>query len=111
MATVADQQPVQALGPDGTHPPFGIRAFAMGAWGGIFSTATPAAVNTAGKAALNLASRSRTRNRNPAARSPNSISRVAGGLGDPVSGRVGGDPGQAHPAAVDLDDEQHVEPA
>jgi hypothetical protein len=34
---------------------------------------------------------------------------VAGGLHDPVSGRVGGDPGQVHPAMLVLDDEQRIQ--
>jgi hypothetical protein len=39
-------------------------AFATDACGGIFSTYTPVAVDTASKATLNAVSRSRTRNRN-----------------------------------------------
>jgi len=35
---------------------------------------------------------------------------VAGRLGHPRPGGVGGDPGQVHPAAVELDDEQDVQP-
>jgi Protein of unknown function (DUF429) len=66
----ADARPVDRTGTGSAY------AFAIGASGGIFRTATPAAVNTASKAALNLASRSQIRNRNPSARSPNSISRL-----------------------------------
>ena len=35
---------------------------------------------------------------------------VAAGLGDPRTGRVGGDACQVHPAVVELDDEQDVQP-
>jgi hypothetical protein len=34
----------------------------------------------------------------------------AGLLGDPGSGRVGGDASHPHPASVEFDDEQDVEP-
>jgi len=36
---------------------------------------------------------------------------VAGLLGDPVAGGVGGDPGEVHAAAVVLDDDEDVEAA
>jgi hypothetical protein len=39
------------------------------------------------------------------------LHRQVAGLRGPVSGRVGGDPGQVHPAMLDLDDEQHVQAA
>jgi hypothetical protein len=34
---------------------------------------------------------------------------LAGGLGDPWSGRAGGDPSEMHPSRADLDEEQHME--
>jgi len=34
---------------------------------------------------------------------------VAGGLGDPCVGRVGGDPGQVDPAAVEFDHEEDAQ--
>src|SRR5262249_34218431 len=48
--------------------------FALGARGGIFSTSTPAAMNSASNAPVNFASRSRSRNRRGSARSARSIS-------------------------------------
>jgi hypothetical protein len=50
--------------------------FALGARGGIFTTSTPSAANTASNVAVNLPSRSRTRNRNDPARSPRSPTRL-----------------------------------
>jgi len=35
---------------------------------------------------------------------------VAGRLGDPGPGRVGGDPGHVHPPTVKFDNEQDVQP-
>jgi hypothetical protein len=34
---------------------------------------------------------------------------IPGGLGDPRTGRVGGDPGQMDPATLQLDDEEDVQ--
>ena len=58
-------------------------AFARGAWTGVLMIRTPAAANTASKAAVNLASRSRIRN---SARPPVSEAhrQVAGLLGHPL---------------------------
>ncbi len=58
-----DQHPVRAFGPDGPHPALGI-TIPRGARGGDFTTRTPASAKIASNTALNLASRSRIRNRN-----------------------------------------------
>jgi hypothetical protein len=71
---------------------------------------TSMAVKTASKAAVNLLSRSWMRNRKPRLASSRSISRFMGLLGEPGSGRVGGDAEDVHPAAGVLDDEERVEP-
>ena len=69
----------------------------------------PAAVNTASKTAVNLASRSRSRNRRPVARW--SIHQeIPGLLGDPGAGRVSGHADQVHLPGGELDEEQHVDP-
>ena len=57
-----DQDAVGALAAGGSTQRSAI-AFARGACGGVRSTSIPAAVNTASKAAVNFASRSRMRNR------------------------------------------------
>jgi hypothetical protein len=38
------------------------------------------------------------------------VRQVADGLGDPGAGGAGGDPGQVHPAVLEFDHEQHVQP-
>jgi hypothetical protein len=50
--------------------------------------------------------RSRIKNRNWAAYSPRAMCRVAGLLGHPGAGGMGGDPGEAHAATAVLDDYQ-----
>jgi len=86
-------------------------AFALGVRGGVLTTSTPSAVNTPSKDPVNLASRSRIRNRNDAVRSPRSITKVSGLLSDPRAGWVGGDAEDVHVPGGDLHDEQHVQPA
>ena len=68
-----------------------------------------APANTASKAAVNLLSRSRIRNRNRLAWSPRSMSRLRACWGDPGPGRVGGDAGDAHAAGPVLDHHQDIE--
>jgi hypothetical protein len=69
-----------------------------------------APANTASKAAVNLLSRSRIKNRNCSARSPRSMSRL-GLLGHPGPGGIGGDSGDVHAAAAVLDHDEDVEAA
>jgi len=71
---VPDHRPVHPLGPDGTHPPFGVRV-GLRRPGGILTAVMPAAAKTASNAAVNLVSRSRIRNRSRCAWSSRSISR------------------------------------
>ena len=71
----------------------------------------PTEVKTVSKLAVNLVSRSRTRNRK---RRPDVFEvgcEVAGHLGDPGTVGVGGDAEQVHSSSVDLDHEEHVEAA
>ena len=49
-----------------------------------------------------------TRTRRP--RSSQDKQQVAGLLGDPQTAGISGDPGQVDPSAVQLDEEQHVQP-
>ena len=71
---------------------------------------TSMAVKTASKAAVNLLSRSRMRNRKRAVGVVEVHEQVAGQLGEPGSGRVGGDAEDVHAAGGVLDDEERVEP-
>jgi hypothetical protein len=61
------------------------------------------------KARVNVASRSRIKNRNWAASSPRSMSRLRACW--VTQARVGGDPGDVHAAAVMLDHHEHIEAA
>ena len=84
-------------------------ALARGARTGVLMMLMSMAAKTASNAAVNLASRSRMRNRKP--RPASSIhEQVARLLGQPRAGRVGGDAEQVYPAGGVLDDEERVEP-
>jgi hypothetical protein len=85
-------------------------AFARGARTGVRMMRRSAPVNTASKAAVNLLSRSRIKNRLLGAVAE-LHQQVAGLLSYPVPGRVGGNPGQVHAATVVLDHDQDVEAA
>ena len=86
-------------------------ALARGARTGVWMMRTSMAVNTASKAAVNFASRSRMRNRKRRPASSRSMSRLRGLLGQPGAGGVGGDAEDVHTAGGVLDDEQDVQPA
>ena len=86
-------------------------ALARGACTGVLMIRTSVAEKTASKAAVNLVSRSRIRNRKRRPASSRSMSRFAGQLGQPGAGRVGGDPEDVHPAGGVLDDEEDIQPA
>ena len=66
--------------------------------------------NTASKMAVNLLSRSRMKNLNLGRAVTEVHQQVAGLLGDPGSGWVGGDTQQVHAAGGMLHDEQNIEP-
>jgi hypothetical protein len=85
-------------------------ALARGARTGVLSTLTSIAVKTASSAAVNVASRSRMRNRN---RRPvvEVHEQVAGLLSQPRAGRVGGDGEQVHATGGVLDDEERIQSA
>ena len=70
-----------------------------------------APANTASNAAVNLLSRSRDQEPEPVRSLSEVHQQVAGLLGDPGSGGVGGDPGEVHAAAIVLDHDEDVEAA
>ena len=72
-------------------------------------TAVPLPAKTASNAAVNLLSRSRMRNRKHPALSLEVHEQVAGELGDPCAGRVGGDAQDVNAPGGDLHDEEDVE--
>ena len=86
-------------------------ALARGARTGVRMMRTSMAVKTASKAAVNLASRSRIRNRKPPAGVVEVHEQVAGLLGQPGAGGVGGDAEDVYAAGGVLDDEEDVQPA
>ena len=86
-------------------------AFARGARIGVLMILMSMAVKTASKAAVNLLSRSRMRNRKRWVVSLRSHEQVARLLCEPRSGRVGGDAENVHAAGGVFDDEECVEPA
>ena len=86
-------------------------AFARGARIGVRMIRRSAPVKTASNAAVNLLSRSRIRNRNRSPRSPEIHQQVAGLLGHPGTGRVGGDPRDVRTATLVLDHDEDVEAA
>ena len=88
-ASSGDQEAVEAFAADVPIQRSAI-ALARGAWTGVWMMRTPTAVNTASKAAVNLASRSRIRNWKRR-RVVEVHQQVAGLLGHPGAGGVGGD--------------------
>src|SRR5689334_913572 len=84
--------------------------FARGACGGVLITPMSTAVNTASKAAVNLLSLSRSRNRSPAARPSRSSSRFLACWATQAPGRMGGHPDDVYLTGGDLNEEQHVDP-
>jgi hypothetical protein len=81
-------------------------AFARGAWTGILKISTSAAVKTASKTSLNLLSRSRMKKRIRSAGVLEVHHQIAGQLGQPRAGRVGGHAEDPHAAGGVLDDEE-----
>ena len=109
VTTANDQQPVEALGADGTDPPLGIgvrvrrldrRDEHLGALGAehVVEPATELRVAVAEHKAPSLSS-IRCRQE-----------QVAGLLGDPGSIGVGRHAGQVDPAGGQFDEEQHIQP-
>jgi hypothetical protein len=109
VAAIAHQHPVEAFGADGA-PQRSAYAFAFGARGGVLSIWMPAAANTASKATVNFESPVADEKSESVGMLVEVHQQVAGGLGDPRAGGVGGDPGQVHPAVLQFDDEEHVQP-
>ena len=71
-----------------------------------FTASMPSAANTTSNEPVYFASRSRIRNRNASVRSPEVDDKVAGLLGGPGRGRMGGHAEDVHPAGGDVHDEQ-----
>ena len=76
----------------------------LGSWNDGPITRVPLPVKTPSNAAVNLVSRSRTRDLNLLAPSPRSMRRVAGLLGGPGSGRMGGDAHDVHGPGLEIPD-------
>ena len=85
-------------------------ALARGARTGVLMMRMSVAVKTASNAVVNLASRSRMRNRDRRAGVVEVHEQVAGQLGQPGAGGVRGDAEDVHPAGGVLDDEERVQP-
>jgi hypothetical protein len=85
-------------------------AFARGARTGVRAILMSMAVKTASKAAVNLAYAVADQEPEAPVGVVEVHDQVAGLLGQPCSGRVGGDAQDVHPAGGVLDDEERVEP-
>jgi hypothetical protein len=85
-------------------------ALARGARTGVWRMLTSMAAKTVSTAAVNLASRSRMRNRNrrPVVEVHEQVARL---LGQPRAGRMGSDAEQMYSAGGVLDDEERIQPA
>jgi hypothetical protein len=86
-------------------------ALARGARTGVRMMPTSIVVKTASTAAVNLASRSRMRNRKATPGVVEVHEEIAGRLGQPGSSGVGGDAEDVHVAGSVLDDEEDMPPA
>lgn len=86
MTLTIDQPLVRAVSSDGLCPAFGITVRRV--CGGVFTTRTPALAKTSSNMPVNLASRSRMRNRNGLIRSVRCITQIAGLLNRPCPVRV-----------------------
>jgi hypothetical protein len=96
VATADDQQPVQALGAHRPDPALRM-GVGVGAGTGVSRTSAPSAQNTSSKLRVNFASWSRSSKHSRRSRSPECHQQVAGLLGNPGAGRVGGHPSQVDP--------------
>ena len=85
------------------------KALARGARTGVRMMRILSVRKTSSKLAVNLASRSRTRNRTATSPLGEHHGQVAGLLDHPLSGGIGGDPAHVDPSGVELNEEEHVE--
>jgi hypothetical protein len=92
--------------PQGADPPLGagVRRWRSGGTGGIRALASP---KTASTPAVNVACRSRIRNRKPCPPAPHRHHEDASLPGHPFSGRVADDTTNVDPASADLPDDEH----
>ena len=86
-------------------------AFARGARVGVRMIRMSTPVKTASNAAVNLLSRSRIKEPEPVGAIAEIHQQVAGLLGDPDIGGMGGDPGDVHAATAVLDHDEDIEAA
>jgi hypothetical protein len=105
-----DQHSIQALSADSADPPLGVGVGLRRAPGGLRNTAMPASANTASKLAMNFVSRSRTKNRNPSARSPITRMRLRACWVTHSPGRVPRNSKDMNASRADFNDEEHVDP-
>jgi hypothetical protein len=109
VATANDQKPVQALGPDRPHPALRVRVRPGRLHGRQEHLGTVRAEHVV-EAAAELRVPIVQHEAGPSALFAQHQQQVAGLLGDPLAVRVGGDAGQVHPAGVQFDEEQHIQP-
>jgi len=109
VASADDQQPVQALGADALHPALRVRVRLGRLHRGhehLAALRPELRIEAAAELGVPVAQHK--------AYLPAPLAKhqqqVAGLLGDPAAGGVGGHPGQVDPAGVELDQEQHVQP-
>ena len=110
VALVADQQPVQALGSDGADPSLGVGVGPRRLDGGSDDAGVLSGEDLV-EAGHELGVAVTDQELDVFVVVGQGGGQVAGGLGDPVAGRVGSDAGQPDPATFEVDEEQHVEPA
>ena len=109
MASVHDQDPVEAVGPDGTDEALGDRVrFWRSHWrlDDLDAFAGEDGVEVAGELAIAVADQEAKRSLSLLER-PGELARL---LGDPWSGGVGGAAGEMDAPATQLDEEEHVQP-
>src|SRR6266536_3092463 len=109
VASVEDQDPVQALGPDGAYPALRVGVgFRRPRWG-LERLDTGCGEHRAERRG-ELAVAIPNEQPEPIRALVEAHQQIPGGLGDPRAGGVGGDSGQVCPALLQFDDEEHVQP-
>jgi hypothetical protein len=109
VASVHDQEPVEAFGPDGANEALGGRIRLRRSHRRLDDPdafAGEDGVEVAGELAVAVADQKAKRSRSLVER-PGELARL---LGDPWSGRVGGAAGEVDAPATQLDEEEHVQP-
>lgn len=109
VAAVADQQPVQAFGPDGANPAFGVGVRLRRPHRGA-DHSDPVRGKDVIEGGGELRVAVTDQHLEPVGLRAHLHQQLAGPLRDPGPGGVRGDAGQPHAAPVEFDDEQDVEP-